>query len=55
MQTKLNKIAKAMWSHRAVYAGLAGVYGAACLGLDKDLANQMLTGLYVAMVAQSDH
>lgn len=46
----------AVWSHRAVYAGLAGAYGAGCLGvLDKEAVQQVVTGLYVVLVAQRGH
>ncbi len=48
--------AKALWCHRVVYAGLAVAYGAGCAGwLDKEVVNQIVTGCYVALVAQRGH
>jgi hypothetical protein len=50
------RIACAIWCHRAVYAGLAVAYGAGCAGvLDKEIVNQIVTGLYVLLVAQRGH
>ncbi len=47
------KLTKAIWCHRAAYAGLAAIYGAGCLGLvDKDTVAQVATALYVAITAQ---
>lgn len=54
MKELLLKLAAIIWSHRMVYAGIAGVYGASCFGMEKELVNQMLTALYVLLVAQSD-
>lgn len=52
----VKKFACAVWTHRAVYAGLAAAYGAACGGLiDKEVLQQIVTALYVLLVAQSDH
>ncbi len=52
----VKKIGCALWCHRAIYAGLAGAYGAASIGvLDKEVVNQIVTALYVLLVAQSDH
>jgi hypothetical protein len=46
-------VGKAMWCHRAAYAGLALAYGLACLGwLEKDVVNQIVAAIYAAMVAQ---
>jgi len=56
MTERLKTIGNSLWSHRAVYAGLAAAYGAACLNLlDKDTVNQIVTALYVALVVQADH
>lgn len=44
------KLAQSMWSHRFIYAGLAGAYGAGCLGLDKEIVQQIVAALYVALV-----
>lgn len=57
MKERLMQILKNMvavtWCHRMAYAGLAAAYGAGCAGvLDKDLVNQIVTGLYVALVLQ---
>lgn len=47
------KIWAVIWCHRMVYAGLAGAYGALCFGLlDKDVVQQLVTALYVALVVQ---
>jgi hypothetical protein len=52
----VKKVACAIWCHRAVYAGLAAAYGAGCAGwLDKEMVNQIVTGLYVLLVAQRGH
>ncbi|MCY4334186.1 MAG: hypothetical protein OXC60_05880 [Litoreibacter sp.] len=45
-------IGHAIWSHRALYAGLAGAYVAACCGADKDLIQQIVAGCYVALVVK---
>lgn len=55
MKEWIRKQISIIWSHRAIYAGLAGVYGASCLGLDKELVNQIITALYVAMVLKGGH
>ncbi|SFR31983.1 hypothetical protein [Litoreibacter janthinus] len=41
-----------LWCHRAVYAGLAGAYGAICLGADKEMVNMGVTALYAALALQ---
>ncbi|MEM7723667.1 MAG: hypothetical protein AAF376_15040 [Pseudomonadota bacterium] len=55
MREALKKVAKAVWSHRAVYCGLACAYGALCLGADKELVNQCVTGFYAALAMQRGH
>ena len=56
LKTKIKEVCNALWCHRAVYAGLAAAYGAGCLGwIDKETVNQIVTGLYVALVAQRGH
>ena len=53
MKVWISRVGKAIWCHRAAYAGLALAYGAKCMGvIDGDVLAQILTGLYVAMVAQ---
>ena len=53
MKTKMKRFCRAVWCHQAGYAGLALAYGAGCAGwIDKDTVAQIVTGLYVAMVAQ---
>ena len=53
MKEWMKKVATAIWSHRACYAGLALAYGAGCAGwLDKDTVNQITTALYVAIASQ---
>lgn len=53
LKTKMKKMWAVIWCHRMVYAGLAGAYGAGCFGLiDKDMVAQVVTALYVALVAQ---
>ena len=53
MKTKTKTVCKAVWCHRVAYGGLAAAYGAGCFGvIDKDTVAQIVTGLYVAMVAQ---
>ena len=50
---RLKAIAKSIWTHRVSYGGLAIAYGCGCAGwIDKETVNQIVTGLYVAMVAQ---
>lgn len=49
------KIANALWCHRAVYVGLACAYGALCMGADKELVNQCVTGFYAALAMQRAH
>lgn len=46
----IKTIAKKLWSHRVIYAGLAGAYGAGCAGLDKMLVQQIVTAIYVVLV-----
>ena len=46
-------VAKAVWCHRAAYAGLALAYGAGCAGwIDKDTVSQIATAMYVAITIQ---
>jgi len=53
LKEKFVKVCAALWCHRMAYAGLALAYGAKCFGIiDADLLAQIVTGLYVAMVAQ---
>ncbi len=54
MKDWMKKIGCTIWCHRAAYAGLAVAYGAKVCGIiDADLLAQIVTGLYVAMVAQA--
>ncbi len=47
------QIVRAVWCHRMIYAGLAGAYGALCFDLlDKTVVEQLVCGLYVALVVQ---
>lgn len=55
MKKSVVKIAKALWSHRAVYVGLACAYGALCVGADKELVNQCVTGFYAVLAMQRAH
>jgi hypothetical protein len=49
----VKKVLKVMWCHRVVYAGAALAYGGMCVGvLDKEIANQVLTACYLALVVQ---
>ena len=53
IKTRTTALCQTMWCHRAAYAGLAQAYGAGCAGwIDKDTVAQIVTGLYIAMVAQ---
>ena len=53
LQTMTVRVSKAVWCHRAAYAGLALAYGAGCLGvLDGETVKQVATAIYVAMVVQ---
>ncbi|MEM1429612.1 MAG: hypothetical protein AAGG09_09155 [Pseudomonadota bacterium] len=53
MKERIVKLAKAIWSHRAAYAGLALAYGCGCAGLiDKEVVAQIVTALYAAMFTQ---
>ncbi len=53
MKEWIKRACKAIWCHRMAYAGLALAYGAKCVGvIDGELLAQIVTGLYVAMVAQ---
>ena len=53
LKEKFVKLGHALWCHRMAYAGLALAYGAGSAGwIDKELVAQIVTGLYVAMVAQ---
>ncbi|WGH78124.1 hypothetical protein [Jannaschia ovalis] len=50
----IERIKRAVWTHRATYAGLALAYGAGCLGLiDKATVSQIATACYVALVVQA--
>lgn len=55
MKTNVVKVANALWSHRAVYVGLACAYGALCMGADKELVNQCVTGFYAVLAMQRGH
>lgn len=55
MKMVMTKAAKALWSHRAVYVGLACAYGALCMGADKEMVNQCVTGFYAALAMQRGH
>lgn len=49
----VKKMLKSLWCHRVVYAGAAVAYGGMCTGvIDKEVANQVLTACYVALVVQ---
>ena len=53
MRERFERLGKAVWCHRAAYAGLALAYGAKCLGvIDADMLAQIVTALYCAMVGQ---
>jgi hypothetical protein len=53
LMKSVKKSLKAMRCHRVVYAGAAVAYGGMCVGMiDKELANQVLTGCYLALVVQ---
>jgi len=52
MQEIVLKLLRALWSHRAVYAALAGAYGALCLGADKEVVNHCVAGFYAALAMQ---
>ena len=53
LKEKMTGVCKAMWCHRAAYAGLALAYGAKSLGvIDADMLAQIVTALYCAMVGQ---
>ncbi|MBF9044795.1 hypothetical protein HKCCE4037_15740 [Rhodobacterales bacterium HKCCE4037] len=51
----VSKMIRALWSHRAVFVGLACAYGALCLGADKDVVNQCVTAFYAALAMQKGH
>lgn len=55
MKTTVMNALKALWSHRAVYVGLASAYGALCMGADKEVVNQCVTGFYAALAMQRGH
>lgn len=55
MKKRIATVAAVLWCHRAVYVGLACAYGALCLGADKDLVNQCVTGFYAALAMQRGH
>ena len=52
MKDAMKRVGKVVWSHRAVYLCLACTYGAACLGVDKELVNQAATAFYAMLAAQ---
>ena len=53
LKVNMTGACKAVWCHRAAYAGLALAYGAKCLGvIDADMLAQIVTALYCAMVGQ---
>lgn len=53
IKEKTEFVCKAIWCHRAAYAGLALAYGAGCAGwIDKEVVSQLAAALYAAMVAQ---
>jgi hypothetical protein len=52
MKKFVETVVKAVWSHRAVYAALAGAYGALCLGADKEVVNHCVAGFYAALALQ---
>ncbi|MEM8801812.1 MAG: hypothetical protein AAGF55_04690 [Pseudomonadota bacterium] len=53
MKKMMKRVGKAVWSHRAVYLGLAMAYGAKCTGLiDAELLAQLVTALYCALFSQ---
>ncbi|MGB7318404.1 MAG: hypothetical protein WBC85_10605 [Planktotalea sp.] len=46
-------VVQGLWCHRVVYAGLAMAYGGLCAGMfDKELANYVMLGCYLALSAQ---
>lgn len=49
---KCKQVHARLWTHRAVYCGLAGSYGAICFGMDKEVVNMVLTALYTALAVQ---
>lgn len=51
----IKKLANLLWCHRVAYLALAGAYGALCLGADKDLVNQIMTGFYGMLALQRSH
>ena len=55
MLKHLKTLKNILWTHRAVYAALAGSYGALCLGVDKDLVNQCIAAFYAMLVLQRGH
>ena len=53
MKERIEKFGKAVWCHRAAYAGLALAYGAKCVGvIDGDTLAQIVTALYCALCSQ---
>lgn len=53
LKEKTEYACKAVWQHRVSYAGLALAYGLGCVGwIEKDLVQQLATGLYVAITMQ---
>jgi hypothetical protein len=55
MRENILKLLRPFWSHRAVYAALAGAYGALCLGADKEVVNHCVAGFYAALALQRGH
>ena len=52
---RMKKVVTGVWTHRAVYAALAGAYGALCLGADKDMVNHCVTAFYAMLAMQRGH
>ena len=52
MKEKSKVVVAAVWSHRMMYAGLAGAYVAACCGVDKEVVQQIVAALFVAIVVK---
>lgn len=50
IKEEMKSKAKALWCHRVFYAGIAGVYSGALLGLDSKLVYQALIALYAGLV-----
>lgn len=52
MKSVAETVGRAVWSHRGVYVCLACTYGAACLGVDKEVINQAAAAFYAMLAAQ---